>query len=284
MAWFVHGGSPVGLTWKAAVRDIIMKLPIALPLLRSAKVLWLACLLMLPGTSWAAIEETFDVLQIGTHTYRNVTVTTKARNYIFIMHSTGMLNIKVADLSPELRTKLGYTEVPGAKGRPVSLSTWTKHTMAKMHLPQAKDLEREWRAHAPPGLASINFTPNLALIALGTGALLYILMCYGAMLICQKTGNPAGALVWVPVLQLVPLLRAAGMSPAWLLAFLVPVLNVIAQIVWSFNIARARGKSGWVGFFLILPITCLFAYFYLALAKAPRKEEPVIEIMTLESA
>ena len=44
----------------------------------------LANLAIWPESSQAAIEETFAVLQIGTRTYRNVTVTTKAKNYIFI--------------------------------------------------------------------------------------------------------------------------------------------------------------------------------------------------------
>jgi hypothetical protein len=115
--------------------------------------------------------------------------------------------------------------------------------------------------------------------------LLYLLISYCGMLICHKSGHPPGALVWIPVLQLLPLLRAAGMSPAWLLAFFVPVLNIIAQVVWSLNIAKARGKSAWIGFFLVLPLTSLFAYLYLALSgHAPRKPQPVVEIMTLETA
>jgi len=73
--------------------------------------------------------------------------------------------------------------------------------------------------------------------------LLYLLISYCGWLICQKTGHPAGVLVWIPVLQLIPLLRAAGMSPAWLVAFLVPILNVVAQIVWSVNICKASGQQ-----------------------------------------
>ena len=87
------------------------------------------------------------------------------------------------------------------------------------------------------------------------------------------------------MLQLIPLLRAAGMSPGWVLAFLVPVLNIVAQIVWSFSITKARGKSAGVGLLLLLPITSLFAYIYLAFSSgAPKKEERVVEIMTLECA
>src|SRR5437764_15170904 len=72
-------------------------------------VLSLVSILIWPIISSAALEQTFEVLQIGTHTYRNVTVTTKTKNYIFIMHSTGMENIKLTELPPDILTKLGYS-------------------------------------------------------------------------------------------------------------------------------------------------------------------------------
>jgi len=45
--------------------------------------------------------------KLGQHTYRNVTVTTKSKNYIFIMHSTGMENIKLAEVPPDIRNETG---------------------------------------------------------------------------------------------------------------------------------------------------------------------------------
>jgi hypothetical protein len=244
--------------------------------------------MMRPGPSLAATEETFDVLQIGTHTYRKVTVTTKAKNQIFILHSAGMSTIKVADLPPELLEQLGYGAASSASkgnGSHSTLSSITKKTFTKIKAPQMKDLQKQWRTSAPAGLATVDLTPNLLMAAGVALLLLYLLMCYCSMLICLKCGHPPGALVWIPVLQLIPLLRAAQMSPAWILAYFVPVLNVIAQIIWSFSISKARGKSAWVGFFLLLPVTSLIAYLYLALSDAAApKEERVVEMMTLETA
>src|ERR1035437_7344734 len=73
---------------------------------------WLAvaALLMRPLGALGAAEETFEVLHVGTRTYTNVTVTTKAKSYIFIFHAGGMANIKVSEISPELRQQLGYTD------------------------------------------------------------------------------------------------------------------------------------------------------------------------------
>jgi hypothetical protein len=250
--------------------------------------LWLAALLIWPGIATAAIEQTFDMLQIGTHTYRNVTVTTKSKNYIFIMHSTGMETIKLTELPPNILAQLGYSGAIAPKAArltPVSFSNWARQAMAKMHLPEVKQLKKQWGSNVPAGMATINFSSGFMLALCGTIGLLYLLSCYCGFLICQKTGHPPGPLVWIPVLQLIPLLRAAGMSPAWVLAFLMPVLNIVAQIVWSFNIVKARGKSAWVAFFLVLPVTTIFAYVYLAFSNgAPKKEQAVVEIMTLEAA
>ena len=64
----------------------------------------MAALLMPPLGAAGATEETFNVLQIGTHRYTNVTVTTKAKDYIFILYAGGMASIKVAQLPPDLES------------------------------------------------------------------------------------------------------------------------------------------------------------------------------------
>jgi len=204
------------------------------------------------------------------------------------MHSMGMNTLKLSELPTDLRVKLGYAheleaDVPKAKA---PLEQWTKQTVAKIGLPESKQVEKEWRRYAPASLAYAKLTPSIVTCLCWELALLYLLICYCSMLICHKSGHPPGVLVWIPVLQLIPLLRAAGMSPAWLVAFLVPFLNIIAQIVWSMNIARARGKSAWVAIFLIVPLTSFFAYLYLALSgHAPKKKEArPVESMTLETA
>jgi hypothetical protein len=77
------------------------------------------------------------------------------------------------------------------------------------------------------------------------------------------------------------------MPSGWFFAFLIPVLNIVALITWSINISQARGKSGWVALFLLLPLTNLLAFLYLAFSGTPRKVKravPRVEIMTLETA
>jgi uncharacterized membrane protein YhaH (DUF805 family) len=88
----------------------------------------------------------------------------------------------------------------------------------------------------------------------------------------MKVGQAPGFLVWLPILQMIPALRAAGMSGWWLLAYFVPLVNVVVAIVWSFKIARARGKSPWVAVGLLLPVTNIISFLYLAFSDVKSKE------------
>ena len=243
-----------------------------------------------PGRA-RSVEEKFDVLQVGTQTYSNVTVTSKAKSYVFILHAQGMASIKPAQLPPEVQEQLGYGPGGGPKPATNTAAAWAKREIAKINVPQVKELQQQIHekinSKPPPALAALGLTgPRLIAAVLGVGLLFHLFGSYCWMLICRKTGNPGGILVWVPGLQIFPVLRAAGMSAWWVLAYFVPLLNLIAYILLCFKLANARGKSAWVGLFLLLPITSLFAFLYLAFSNGGRTdedEEPETRIMTLEA-
>ena len=236
-----------------------------------------ALLIQLPGTV-GAVEDRFDVLQIGTQTYSNVTVTTKAKQYVFLLHSAGMTSIKVSQLSPDLQEKLGYAAAAVSKSATNTAAVWAKRELARINVPQAKEfgkqLEQKWRGLSAARLSAMGLGgPTLIFAALGIALLLYLFQCFCFMLICRKTGQRPGILVWLPGVQVFPLLRAAGMSGWWSLALLVPLLNLVASVLWCLNIAKARGKSIWVGVLLLLPVASPFAFLYLAFSKGVSVEE-----------
>jgi hypothetical protein len=253
--------------------------------------LGLLALMWQPFTSGAALEQTFSALQVGTTTYRNVTITTKTKDYIFLIHSRGMANFKIRDLPSDLRTKLGYEDPAAPRVKNSAPAAWAKQTLSKMDVPQVHQIENRlvswWRpGHLETKLPFPPLSPNALLIAAAALLALYFFHSYCCMLICIKAGSKPGALVWLPLLQLVPLLKAAAMSPWWLLGFLVPGLNLIAQILWCIRITRARGKAPIVALFLIFPLSSPFAALYLAFsgAGAAKRARPRFEIMTLEAA
>jgi hypothetical protein len=263
----------------------------------AGRLLWLAVavFLMRPLGVVGATEERFGVLQIGTRMYTNVTVTTKAKSYVFIVHSGGMASVKVADLPQDVLEQLGYAGGPVSKAGTNTAAVWARKELAKLDGPQIKNLrkqlEQNWRAQPAARLSAMGLIgPKLNWTALGSVVLLYLMVylfySYCCMLICRKTGNPPGILVWLPVFKLVPMLRAAGMSGWWFLACFVPVLNLAPLFLWPLMIAKARGKSVWIGVLLLLPITNLFAFLYLALSDSGPGEEdegPEPKVMSLQT-
>lgn len=206
-------------------------------------------------------EETFPVLQVGSQTYSNVTVTSKTPRYIVIMHSQGLTSIKLKELSQEVLNDLGYkVDPPAPPPRKLALPK-TIEIDPKIKEMQAKAVEevKERVNHLSTGV--------LYGVAAGLVAL-YLFTCYCFMLICKKAGYQPGVLVWVPILQLVPICKAAHMSGWWALGWFLPVVNVLVQIVWSVKICQARGKSGWLAVLLLLPVTSFFTFLYLAFADA----------------
>ena len=214
--------------------------------------LMLAAYAVLPSSADGATESKLEVLQTKTATYTNVTVTTKAKGYIFIVHDRGMASLKVADLSPEVQQQLGYSVAGAAKHSTNTAVAWTKREVARLAGPEVKALEtrlqQKWSGH-PPAEAVLRgmIGPQQVLAFLGVLLAFHLFYSYCCLLICRKTGNPGGFWVWVPLFQFLPLLRAAGMSRWWFLACFVPLLNLVPAILWPLKIATARGKSVWIG-------------------------------------
>lgn len=237
----------------------------------------------------APANVTFDVLETKTGTYKNVTVAARDENTICIMHSTGLCSIAVPDLPPEVQEKLGFAVKAGrpADGtlvNPTAVTVNATAMISKLEVP-LKQLGQSWQTRLP-AMAVIRPSSTWLLGLMGIGLALYLFTCHCAALICKKAGHDPGALVWVPVLQLIPLLRAAKMSPAWVLGFFVPVVNLIGHVLWSVNITRARGKPVAVALLLLVPVLNFFAFVYLAYSSAaPRDPQPPRpEMMVLQTA
>lgn len=232
------------------------------------------------------VEETFEVLQTRTGAYTNVTVTTKAENYIFIFHARGLTSIKLADLPMEIRQQLGYEAAESPKhqkANPIASVAAHEVTQVKQNL---KPLEETWKQQWQPHRLAVKISSEVLCTLLAAALLFYLFFCYCCHLICLKAKSPTSFLEWVPGLQLIPLLRAAGMSAWWFLACFVPVLNILVHVIWSLNIVKARGKNIAWAVLLILPVTNLFAFLYLAFSSSSPLEigPPKFQTRALQTA
>lgn len=237
-------------------------------------------------------DQKLDQLKVGGDVYEKVTITTKTSKDLFITHSKGFANIKVADLDPETRLMLGYS-VPKPKH---DVKESINSLDFKMGDSSFKERYEEVKAQVLEKWEEKlgNFDPKyIALTALGVAGFIYIFVCYCFSLICRKSGTNPGLAVWLPILQMFPILKAAGMRSWWfftfllasiapfaslsvfksvgpspyLLLFLIPhLVAAIGTIVWCFKICPARGVGSWVGVLLLLPISNIFAFLYLAFA------------------
>lgn len=234
-----------------------------------------------------------DMLKTRTDTFTNVTVYGRSKTDIFIRHARGIGNIKLDSLDPETIARLnsagangdgqdasagasaGADTVSTAQAAGAKASAYLADVNGQLH--QQLAALSVLKALSPPG-------PVVLAIILGGFLVVYLLMCYCLKLICLKTGNHPGFLIWLPVLQMLPLLRAASMSAWCLLGLFVPVVNLIIQIVWCFKIVQARRKSVWVAIGLLLPITNLISILYLAFSDGNDEESSATERVAVSGA
>lgn len=226
-----------------------------------------------------------DVLQTRTGTFTNVTVVKITSKDIFIRHASGIGNVKIDDLDNEALVKLGLANPssrPSGATNENPASGWVDIFSNPDDATRSSPVRFFNKESLPVSMSKLTSFSATSAWRLGVAVLLvglalvlgmYLFYCYCLKLICIKAGHTPGFLIWLPVLQLFPALRAADMSPLWFIAFFVPVLNVVAVIVWCLKIVEARRKSVLVAILLILPVTDLFAFLYLAFSDSAKKED-----------
>jgi hypothetical protein len=239
---------------------------------------WLAFVLLgalSMGILWAADIE-LDTLKSGTDVFTNVTIYGQSQTDLFIKHSRGFGNVKINSLdNPTLRLlKLGG-ETPEEKAAgTVSGKAAAAVATMKARLESSTDMRVPSEADVAGLISRLQPSPNMLAGVMATLAIVYLLWCACLKLICVNAGSKPGLMIWLPVLQMFPLLRAAKMSAWWFVAFLIPLVGVVAHIVWCVKISRACGKGTLVALLLILPVTNLLAFLYLAISRGTSASEP----------
>lgn len=229
----------------------------------------------------------FDTFKVGSKTYSNVTVISRTPSDVFVRHPKGISNFKVDELSTELLESLGYLDSAEADKRKAAGGTGmlaeavsrglTNEALMGLANKVKSQITAEGGDSNASGLSLESLQalrqqlPQSAMVILSVFLvalpLLHFFFCYTARLVCQKAGCEPGFLIWVPVLSLVPLLKAARMQGWMAVLFLLPIVNLFICVYWCIQIAKARGKSGLTALGLIFPITSPFTWLYLAYSK-----------------
>ena len=108
----------------------------------------------------------------------------------------------------------------------------------------------------------------MAVVAcLFVGLAIYLFSSFCFLRICEKCGVKPGALVWIPIVQLVPLLEVAKL-PVWMIIlFFIPIANLVVFFMMWAKICAARGRSEWLVLLFLVPIANLILVPYLAFAE-----------------
>ncbi|MCU0785212.1 MAG: DUF5684 domain-containing protein [Verrucomicrobia bacterium] len=212
-----------------------------------------------------------DMLKTQTDIFTNVTVMGKSKTDIFISYSGGLGNVKISNITDRAALRaLGLGgEVPADETSSVAASAADSGSkMINSKINSSAGAQISLLRKKITKFPSIRLTPNIITLFVAVVLAIYLFFCHCLKLICLKTGRDPGILIWFPILQMLPLLRAAGMPGWWFVGFFVPVVNFVVQIVWCFKIVRARGKSVWAAIGLLFPITNVAALLYLAFSDA----------------
>lgn len=115
--------------------------------------------------------------------------------------------------------------------------------------------------------------PMVLVIALLVAIPVYLFFCYCYKRICEKAGVDPGVMIWIPIVQMIPVFRAAGMNPWLILTMFIPLVNLIVIVLLFVNLCKALGKSPWLAVMLFIPFLNILLLPYLAFSEsaAPKR-------------
>ena len=115
--------------------------------------------------------------------------------------------------------------------------------------------------------ATVGFGLVFILFFLLAGLAIYVFYCFCYKRICEKCGVTPGILIWIPLVQLVPLLQVAKM-PIWMIILLlIPLVNIVIFVMMWVKICEARGKNPWLVILLFIPVVNICFIPYLAFSE-----------------
>jgi hypothetical protein len=98
--------------------------------------------------------------------------------------------------------------------------------------------------------------------------LVYVFFAYCLSLIAKKTEQTERAWwAWIPIMQVLLILRSAKLEWWWIFLFLIPFVNIAVAIYVWVRIAKALGKHAIWGVLMVVPAIDLFVLAYLAFSK-----------------
>jgi len=94
--------------------------------------------------------------------------------------------------------------------------------------------------------------------------LVYCYMAFSLQTIGKKLGAKDTWMAWIPIVNIYFMCLLAGKPGWWLVLFLIPLVNIVINIIVWMAIAENRGKPSWIGILIIVPVVNIAIPGYLA--------------------
>jgi hypothetical protein len=101
-------------------------------------------------------------------------------------------------------------------------------------------------------------SPIAFLFLLVFGLAIYLFYCNCLKRIVEKCGVRPGAIIWIPLFQLIPLFRIAKMNPWLILLMFVPLANLIVAIMVWVNVLKVLGRDA-----VMVLVVLFFGFIYI---------------------
>jgi len=105
----------------------------------------------------------------------------------------------------------------------------------------------------------------------------YVFWAYSMATLASKLGMPFGkAFIWslIPIANLFLLLKLATKPMWWFILYLIPIVNIVINILVWIALCENRGKPGWWGIMIsIVPIANIIFFLMICFAGGGREAE-----------
>lgn len=106
-----------------------------------------------------------------------------------------------------------------------------------------------------------------ALFGLVIGIGVYLFFCYCLKIIVEKMGGEPGILIWIPILQYIPILNAVGWETWKIVLLLIPLVNIVFGVLLMLEVLKKRNKPPIAILGMLIPCVNIFFLPWLAFSE-----------------
>ena len=109
--------------------------------------------------------------------------------------------------------------------------------------------------------------PIIMMLVMGVVFLaVHLFMSFCMKKVCEKVGKDPGIMIWIPIVQLLPIMEVAGMQTWMIVLAILPIANIVFAIMLILGLAKARNKNP--GLVFAIAIFCGIAFWpYMAFSE-----------------